>query len=400
MSEPVTALGGIRVLDATRALTGPLATMIFGDLGAEIIKVELPEVGDETRYWGPPFAGNAGATFLGFNRNKRSVTLDLHAEEGQRQFLELAADCDIVVENFRPGTMKRFGIDYEAVRRVRPDIIYCSISGYGQDGPLAKRPAMDLMVQAVSGIMSLTGDPDGPSYKAAAPVCDVMAGFSASVSLLAALRLRDQTGEGRFIDISMLDAMMVLMGQTLTASSMSGRSPTRQGNGHPLMAPYQSFKTATREIVVSVTNLKTWLGFTSVPELAHLREDPDFDAPGKRNENRVRLCALIEDILLTQPAAYWLDALDAAGVPAEPVNALDEILEHAQFENRASLMTIEYPSGSGRHIRTPGMPWADVVTRAHHLSPPDLGEANSDILGSKSGGTMPEAAIRGSGTRK
>lgn len=393
MNDAVTALGGIRVLDATRALTGPLATMIFGDLGAEVIKVELPEVGDETRYWGPPFTGNAGATFLGFNRNKRSVTIDLHAEEGQRRFLDLAAECDVVVENFRPGTMTRFGLDYEAVRRVRPDIIYCSISGYGQEGPLAKRPAMDLMVQAVSGLMSLTGAPEGPSYKAAAPVCDVMAGLSASVSLLAALRLRDRTGEGRFIDISMLDSMMVLMGQTLTASSMSGQTPTRQGNGHPLMAPYQSFKTASREIVLSVTNMKTWLGFTSVSEFAHLRADPDFSSPGKRNENRERLCASIQEILLTQAAAHWIDALDAAGVPAEPVNALDEILEHSQFESRASLMTIEYPPGSGNRIRTPGMPWADVVTREHHLCPPDLGEGNADILGSKSGGDLPEAVV-------
>ena len=204
-------LAGIRVLDATRALAGPLSTMVLGDLGADVIKLEMPGAGDETRYWGPPFVADAGPTFLGYNRNKRSVALDLHTAAGRASCLELTRSSDIFVENFRPGTMKRFGLDYDAMREVRPDIIYCSISGYGQTGPMSARPAVDLMVQAVSGLMAQTGEPDGRPVKAAAPVADVMGGLCSVVAIMGALMERKTTGQGRFLDISMLDGMVALL---------------------------------------------------------------------------------------------------------------------------------------------------------------------------------------------
>lgn len=373
-------LAGIRVLDATRALAGPLATMVLGDLGADVIKLELPGVGDETRFWGPPFAKNAGPTFIAYNRNKRSVAIDLHHEEGRQLCLELARKSDVFVENFRPGTMERFKLGYGQMKAVRPDIIYCSISGYGQTGPMAKRPALDLMVQAVSGLMSLTGDPSGRPMKASAPVGDVMGGFSAIVAIMGALMERQKTGEGRFLDISMLDGIMMLMGQAVAVRGMSGNSPARMGNAHPLMAPYESFRCADREIVIAVTNEKSWAQFVAIAEFGALGRNPDFATPPLRSQNRRQLLAEVERIFLQQPAAYWMDVLEATGIPVEPINRLDEILDHPQLAERGSVIPVEYPAGSGNFIMTSGMPWRAVAREDGTRNPPDLGEHTQEVL--------------------
>ena len=375
-------LAGLRVLDATRALAGPLSTMVLGDLGADVIKLEMPGVGDETRYWGPPFVADAGPTFLGFNRNKRSVALDLHTAEGQASCLELAKTSDVFVENFRPGTMKRFGLGYEAMRAVRPDIIYCSISGYGQTGPMASRPAVDLMVQAVCGLMAQTGEPDGRPVKAAAPVADVMGGLSAVITLMGALMERKETGHGRYLDIGMLDGMVALMGQSIAAWGMSGNAPKRWGNGHPLMSPYESFRTADREIVIAVTNEKTWASFVALPECRALTADLRVSTPPLRTEHRAALVPAVAAILLTRPAAYWLEAFDAAGIPAEPINTLAEIVEHAQIRGRDMLIEVEYPPGSGRKIPTAGMPWRAIAADGPVRSPPALGQHTDEVMGS------------------
>lgn len=375
------ALAGIRVLDATRALAGPLCTMILGDLGADVIKLEMPGAGDETRFWGPPFAGgDAGPTLIGFNRNKRSVAVDLHTAEGQATCLALARTSDVFVENFRPGTIERFKLGYDAMRAVRPDIIYCSVSGYGQTGPMASRPAVDLMVQAVSGLMSQTGEPAGRPVKAAAPVADVVGGFSAVVAIMAALMERRETGEGRYLDISMLDAMVALQGQTVAAWGMTGKGPARWGNGHPLMAPYESFRTADREIVVAVTNEKSWASLCRLPEFESLAKDKRFAEPAMRNNNRAVLVPAFEAILQTKPAAYWLSLFDAAGIPAELINTLPEILTHPQVTERGMLIEVEYPPGSGNRIRTAGMPWRAVAADRPVLSPPGLGEHTEEVL--------------------
>ncbi len=387
-TEDAGPLAGLRVLDATRALAGPLATMALGDLGADVIKLEMPGAGDETRFWGPPFVADAGPTFLGFNRNKRSVALDLHTPDGRSTCLELARTADVFVENFRPGTMKRFGLDYEAMRAVRPDILYCSISGYGQSGPMASRPAVDLMVQAVSGLMSLTGEPEGRPVKAAAPVADVMGGLSAVITLMGAVMERKVTGKGRFIDISMLDGMVALLGQAIAAWGMSGQSqspPKRWGNGHPLMSPYESFRTADREIVIAVTNEKTWGSVCALPECRALAADPRFATQPMRNENRAALVPAVDAILRSRPAAYWLDAFDAAGIPAEPINTLPEILAHAQVTGRDMLIEVEYPPGSGRKIPIAGMPWRAVAAQRPVRSPPGLGQHTEEVLGAKKG---------------
>ena len=375
------ALAGIRVLDTTRALAGPLCTMILGDLGADVIKIEMPGAGDETRFWGPPFAGtDAGPTLLGYNRNKRSVAIDLHKPEGQAACLALARGSDVFVENFRPGTVQRFGLGYEQLCAVRPDIVYCSISGYGQTGPMAQRPAVDLMVQAVSGLMSLTGEPQGRASKAAAPVADTVAGMSAALAIMAAIMERGQTGQGRYLDIAMLDSMIALMGQAVASWGISGKAPSRWGNGHPLMAPYESFRTADREIVVAVTNEKIWAALGRLPEFAALVADPRYATPPKRNEQRKLLVPAFEAILQTRPAAHWIAAFDAAGIPAELIYSLVEILNHPQVRERGMLQEVEYPPGSGSRIPIAGMPWRAVAADRPLRPPPVLGQHTDEVL--------------------
>jgi len=373
-------LAGIRVLDTTRALAGPLCTMVLGDLGADVVKIEEPRSGDETRFWGPPFAGDAGPTLIGYNRNKRSVALDLRTPAGRDTCLALARACDIFVENFRPGTVKRFGIDYDAVRAVRPDVIYCSISGYGQDGPMAKRPAVDLMVQAAGGLMSLTGEPDGRPVKAAAPVADTMGGLSAVIAVMGALMERGRTGEGRYLDISMMDGLVALMGQSIAGWGMSGKAPRRWGNAHPLMAPYESLRCADREIVIAVTNEKTWASFCALPDFAALGADPRWVDPPGRNTNRMPLLAAIEAILGTRTAAEWLTIFDAVGIPAEPINTLPEVMALAQVAQRGMLVEVEYPPGSGNRIPTAGMPWKAVSRDGAVKPPPALGADSEAVL--------------------
>ncbi len=369
------ALSDIRVLDVSRALAGPYSTMLMGDLGADIIKLEMPGTGDESRYWGPPFA-----TYMSSNRNKRSVEVDLHTPEGQKIFLDLARTADVVVENFRPGTMKRFGLDYDTVAQVKPDIIYCSISAYGQTGPMAHRPGIDLMVQAISGLMSQTGPVEGPAYKAGGPVADIVGGFSAVVSIMASLMERRVTGKGRYIDIAMLDALMMVLNQQIVTYTATGKPYARVGNAHPLMAPYESFKASDREFVMAVTNEKAWRAFISIPEFAHLGEVPEFKIQVDRNINRVRLLEAIYQVFKTRPADHWLAELDARGIPSEPILTLPEVVKLPHLVHRGSLMEIEYPPASGEKVTIPGMPWRDVAAPRTMLNPPALGQHTDEVL--------------------
>ncbi len=373
-------LAGIRVIDITRALTGPFCTMILGDLGADVIKVEIPGRGDEARHWGPPFAGGAGPNYLGFNRNKRSVEIDLHDAEGQAAVRALVATADVVVENFRPGTMTKFGVGYDTLKPLRPGLIYCAISGYGKEGPLANWPAMDLMIQAVSGIMALTGEIDGRPHKAAAPITDLFGGFSAAIAIMGAIHERSKTGEGREIDISMLDSAFVILGQSVAAWGMNGQDPQRVGNAHPLMAPYQSFRTKTQEIVCAITQQKRWERMCTMPEFTHLLSRPELATQVLRNTNRVALCEEMEKILQTQTADYWLAHFFRLELPAAPVNTIAQIAQHPHVTARGSLMEIEYPPGSGNKIKIPGMPWRDVAAAGPARNPPALGEHTAEVL--------------------
>ena len=370
----------MRVIDITRALTGPFCTMILADMGADVIKVEIPGRGDEARHWGPPFAGGSGPSYLGYNRNKRSLEVDLHTPEGQQTIRELAATADVLVENFRPGTMDRFGVGYDVIKAIRPDIIYCSISGYGKEGPLANWPAMDLMIQAVSGIMGLTGEPDGRPHKAAAPITDLFAGFAAALSVLGAIHGRSRDGKGRPIDISMLDCAFTILGQAVTAWGIDGNEPQRAGNAHPLMAPYQSFRTKTQEIVCAITTQKRWDKFCTMPGFGKFAGRPELATQTLRNAARVQLCEELEEVFLTQTADFWLAHMFRLELPAAPVNTLAQIATHEHVVQRGSLMDIEYPAGSGTKVTIPGMPWRDVADDAPVRMPPALGEHNAEIL--------------------
>ncbi|MEI8036455.1 MAG: CoA transferase [Betaproteobacteria bacterium] len=372
-------LENIRVIDITRALTGPFCTMILADLGADVIKVEIPGRGDEARHWGPPFANGSGPSFLGYNRNKRSIEVDLHHEQGQQQIRDLAATADVLVENFRPGTMDRFGVGYDVIKKIKPDIVYCSISGYGQSGSLSNWPAMDLMIQAVSGIMSLTGEAEGRPHKAAAPITDLFAGFSAAISVLAAIHARSQNGQGRAIDISMLDSAFTILGQAVTAWGIDQKEPIRSGNAHPLMAPYQSFRTQSQEIVCAITTQKRWEKFCSIPEFQAFKNRDDLANQTLRNACRISLCEELESIFLTKNADYWLAHMFTLELPAAPVNTLSQIATHEHVVQRGSLMEIEYPKGSGNMIKIPGMPWRDVASDKPMRMPPALGEHNEEI---------------------
>lgn len=369
------ALDGIRVIDVSRALAGPYSTMLLGDLGADIIKLEMPGTGDESRYWGPPFA-----TYMSSNRNKRSVEVDLHTAEGQKIFLDLVATADIVVENFRPGTMKRFNLDYETVSKIKPDIIYCSISAYGQTGPMSHRPGIDLMVQAVSGLMSQTGEKDGRAMKAGGPVADIVGGFSAVVSIMASLMERRLTGRGRYIDIAMLDALMMVLNQQIVTYTATGKPYARGGNAHPLMAPYESFPGSDREFVMAVTNQKAWKAFVSIPEFAHLDEIPEYKKQIDRNINRVAMLEKIYSVFKTRTADYWLAELDKRGIASEPILTLPEVVAHPHVQQRGSLMEIEYPPNSGTKVVIPGMPWKDVAAPLVKRDPPGLGQHTREVL--------------------
>jgi crotonobetainyl-CoA:carnitine CoA-transferase CaiB-like acyl-CoA transferase len=373
-------LAGIVVLDITRALTGPFCTMILGDLGADVIKVEIPGRGDEARHWGPPFYSGSGPNYLGFGRNKRSVEVDLHTKEGQEAIRRLAEKADVVVENFRPGTMDRFGVGEQSLKQLNPDLIYCAISGYGPDGPLSNWPAMDLMIQAVSGIMSLTGEAEGRPHKAAAPITDLFAGFSAALSVLGAIMLRSQTGEGRRIDISMLDCALMILGQSVTAWGMSGNNPSRSGNAHPLMAPYQSFKTQSREFVCAITTDKRWRALCTLDEFAGFRDRPELATQALRNKHAKTLCEELQVIFETRPAEYWLDHMFRLELPAAPVNTVADIAGHEHVRNSAALIDLEYPEGSGHRLKAPGLPWRDVSAPGPVRSPPTLGQHTGEIF--------------------
>ena len=376
-------LKGIVVLDLTQSLAGPFAGMLMGDLGADVIKIEMPVSGDGARKWGPPFAGDSGPTFVGFNRNKRSCAIDLHTDEGRAQVIEMSKQADVVLENFRPGTMKKFGVDYDTLKAHNPRLIYASISGYGQKGPLSGWAAMDLMIQAISGMMSVTGEPEGRPVKAAAPIADLMGGYTCAFSVLAAIHERDKSGPGgvgRRIDVSMLDAMITVLGQSVVATTISGEPPERQGNAHHLMAPYQSFRTATSDFVISLTIQKRWAALCTLPEFTHLFDDPEFQTQDQRNTHRARLCAAMETIFLTRPVDYWMAHFERLALPAAPVNTIPQILQEAHLAQRGTLLEVEYPPGSGQKYKVPGMPWRDVAAEQPLRSPPGVGQHTDEVL--------------------
>jgi crotonobetainyl-CoA:carnitine CoA-transferase CaiB-like acyl-CoA transferase len=364
------ALDGIVVVDFSRVLAGPYATMMLGDFGADIIKIERPGVGDDTREWGPPYDSAGVATYFNaVNRNKRSVVLDLTDAADVARARELVSGADIVVENFRPGTMEKLGLGYDALRALKPDLIYCAITGFGRDGG-ADLPGYDLLVQAVGGLMSITGQADGEPTKVGVAVVDVLAGMHALSGILLALAHRARTGEGQRVDTNLLSVLLSSMVNQASGFLGAGTVPARMGNRHPSITPYQTFSTADRPMAVAVGNDKQFKALAKVLGLDWLAEDERFVSNALRVRHRNALCTILESAFQAQGADHWYDALAAAGVPAGPINDMSEAFA---FAERLGLSTT---------VTVPGTPTAQVanpislsVTPATYRSgPPRLGD--------------------------
>lgn len=363
------ALDGIVVVDFSRVLAGPYATMMLGDFGADIIKIERPGVGDDTREWGPPYDADGVATYFNsVNRNKRSVVLDLTDAADVARARDLVSGADIVVENFRPGTMEKLGLGYDALRKLKPDLIYCAITGFGRDGG-ADLPGYDLLVQAVGGLMSITGPADGEPTKVGVAVVDVLAAMHALTGILLALAHRARTGEGQRVDTNLMSVLLSSLVNQASGFLGAGAIPARMGNLHPSIAPYQTFSTADRPMAVAVGNDKQFKRLAEVLGLESLAEDERFVSNALRVRNREALCAILESALRTRGADHWYDALAAAGVPAGPINDMSEAFAFAERLGLAA--TVSVPGASAPQVANPISMSATPAT--YHSGPPRLG---------------------------
>lgn len=372
-------LQGYRVVDLSRVLTGPYCSMILGDLGADVIKIELPGRGDDTRGWGPPYVGGESYYFLGVNRNKRSVTLNLKTEAGREVLRRLIKESDVLLENFRPGTMARMGFGYEEVRAINPRLVYCSISGYGQTGPQAQRPGYDFILQGEGGIMSLTGEEGRPPVRIGVPLVDLGAGMWAAIGILAALLEARATGRGRYVDTSLLEASVASLSYVASLFFTTGRIPPKAGGGHLVLVPYHAFYTATGPITVCVGNEDMWERFCVALGLPELGHNPRYRGNTQRLAHRDELLGLIQDRFLQAPAEVWLRALDEQGVPAGPIRNLEEVFADEQVQARDMVWEVDHPA-SGR-VRTLGFPVKFSPGGLKRPAPPPLlGEHNDQVL--------------------
>jgi crotonobetainyl-CoA:carnitine CoA-transferase CaiB-like acyl-CoA transferase len=381
-------LQGLLVLDMTQVLSGPYCTQVLGDLGAEVIKLEAPH-GDLARAMQPHFVGPDSVYFVSLNRNKRSVVVDLKTPEGVALVARLAAACDVVVENNRPGVLARLGLRADELRRQNPKLIWCAISGFGQDGPYRDKPAYDMIVQALAGGMSLTGEPGGPPVRAGIPIGDIAAGLYAAVAILAALNRRNATGQGETIDISMLDCQAAMLTYQAAYFLHAGQVPARQGSGHDSIPIYRSFTGGDgKDFVVCAITETNWQALCRVLGNTSLAEDPRFATNRERYQNRTELWALLERDFKARPAAAWVALLEQQSIPVAVVNTLDQVVADPQIRHRHMVTELAAPDGC--EVRVMGNPiaLADTPAPAHRF-PPRLGENSSevlrDVLGLKAG---------------
>ena len=374
-------LDGIRVLDLTRVLAGPYCTMFLGDLGAEVVKVEQPGVGDDTRGWGPPFTGGESAYFLCVNRNKKSVTIDLKSKEGVALLRRLAERADVLIENFRPGTMERLGLGEKELRAINPKLIYASLSGFGADGPMSDAPGYDLIVQAWGGLMSITGPADGEPSKVGVAIIDLVAGLMLGKSIAAALFAREKLGVGQRIDTSLLEAEVACLINVGSNYLVEGNIPRRWGNAHPSIVPYQSFKTADGYLVIGVASEGIWRRFCQAIGRAEWADDSRFEKNSNRVENRGVLIAAVSEIFLGRETDAWLKLLNEAEVPCAPVQTVDQVFKAPQVLHREMLVQVEHPTAGT--VRMAGIPVKFSATPASvRLPPPLLGQHTEEVLAS------------------
>ena len=377
--DPPGPLDGVRVLDLTRVVAGPYCSMFLGDLGAEVIKVEQPGLGDDTRGWGPPFAGGESAYYLCINRNKKSLTLDLKSKRAVELLRELVKSADVIIENFRPGTMERLGLGEKELRSLNPRLIFASLTGFGADGPMSDCPGYDLIVQAWGGLMSITGTPDGEPVKVGVAIIDLVAGLMLGNAITAALFAREKSGVGQRIDTSLLEAEIASLINVGSNYLIGGTVPARWGNAHPNIVPYQNFKTADGYLVIGVASEVIWKRFCQAIGRSELTDDRRFADNSKRVQNRAELVSLLSEMFLKRNNQAWFDRLTAAEVPCAPVQSIDQVFQAPQVLHRDMLMEVEHPTAG--KVRMAGMPVKFSLTPASvRLPPPLLGQHNTEIL--------------------
>ncbi|KVE05346.1 CaiB/BaiF CoA transferase family protein [Burkholderia anthina] len=384
------ALSHIRVLDLTRVLAGPWCAQTLADFGADVIKVERPGAGDDTRHWGPPYLKDAdgadtaeAAYYLAANRNKRSVTVDIATPEGQQIVRELAAQSDVVLENYKVGQLKKYGLDYESLRAVKPDLVYCSVTGFGQTGPYAHRAGYDFIVQGIGGFMSITGErdgePGGGPQKAGVAIADLATGLYSAIAVLAALAHRDRTGEGQYIDMALLDVQVALLANMNTNFLASGKPPVRWGNAHPNIVPYQTFQTSDGWIIVAVGNDGQFRKFVEAGGRPELADDARFATNPSRVRHRDTLVPILAEMVKARDKADWIGALEAAGVPCGPINDLDEVFDNEQVVARGMQVSLPHPCGADvKLVRNPIR--MSATPPDARTAPPLLGAQTEDVL--------------------
>ncbi|KGC03338.1 coA-transferase III family protein [Burkholderia multivorans] len=384
------ALSHIRVLDLTRVLAGPWCAQTLADFGADVIKIERPGAGDDTRHWGPPYLKDAhgadtaeAAYYLAANRNKRSVTVDIATPEGQQIVRELAAQSDVVLENYKVGQLKKYGLDYASLRAVKPDLVYCSVTGFGQTGPYAHRAGYDFIVQGIGGFMSITGErdgvPGGGPQKAGVAIADLATGLYSTIAVLAALAHRDRTGEGQHIDMALLDVQVALLANMNTNFLASGTPPVRWGNAHPNIVPYQTFQTSDGWIIVAVGNDGQFRKFVEAGGRPELADDERFATNPARVRHRDTLVPILAEMVKTRSKTAWIDALEAAGVPCGPINDLAEVFANEQVVARGMEVALPHPCGADvKLVRNPVR--MSATPPDARTAPPLLGAHTDDVL--------------------
>jgi crotonobetainyl-CoA:carnitine CoA-transferase CaiB-like acyl-CoA transferase len=371
-------LAGVRVIDFTRILAGPFGSMFLGDMGAEVIKVEEPAKGDDTRGW-PPFVGGEATYFMAVNRSKKSLTLNMKAPEGQDILRKLVSKADVVLENFRPGTMERLGFGYESLRALNPRLVYCSISGFGESGPEASRPGYDLIIQGESGVMDITGFPDGPPVKVGNSIADLVAGMAAAQGVTLALLARERTGRGQKVEIGMLDMMASLLTYQAGLYLNAGGRPGRRGNQHPSIVPYEVFRAQDAYLTLGVANNSLWEKTCQALERTDLARDARFDSDANRVANRDALIPILNDVFGTRPVDEWVARLDKAGVPVGKIKTVAEVCESPHLKARG--MLVKLPHQKAGEIKVMGVPvrlWE--TPGAATIAPPLLGQHTTEIL--------------------
>ena len=382
-------LSHIRVLDLSRVLAGPWAAQNLADLGAEVIKVERPGTGDDTRDWGPPWLKDGAgkdtresAYYLSVNRNKKSITLDISKPEGQAIVRELAARCQVLIENYKAGSLRKYGLGYEELQAVNPSLVYCSITGFGQDGPYAPRPGYDFIFQGMGGLMSITGERDGQPgagpQKVGIAITDVLTGMYASLAICGALLHRERSGKGQYIDCALLDTIVAFNANQIVSYFCSGRVPIRWGNAHPQVVPYEVFATADGHIILAVGNDAQFRRFCEVAGCPELAEEPRFQTMPQRIVHRAELSPLIAEIMRTRAKHDWIEALEAANVPCGPINNMKEVFEDPQVLHRGLRVDIPHPLGGAAPVVASPMRLSATPVE-YRLAPPTLGQHNDEI---------------------